>query len=158
MAVRPEKGPPKAPEASHTSHFTPKVGRAAKTSLQSTADGSGRTQDLIVAAACFHAAALSRCLLRPRPKDDPVLPVTRFRLQPVAPTEAWTQDKPTSVVVEDLMTVYSKLFSTNSVADVTRRVKCCNISPLKSWSSFSVIACLGPPECDLVFVRSFCFS
>lgn len=86
MAVHlPEKrkGPPNAPEASDTVHFMLKVGRAAKTSLQSTAAGSARTQDLIVAAATLHAAAMNCRLLQRKVEDNPVLSVTRFRLQPV---------------------------------------------------------------------------
>lgn len=118
-----EKGPPNAPEASDTFHFILKVGRAAKTSLQSTAAGSGRIQDLIVVPASFHAAAMNRCLLQRRVKDNPILAGTRFRLQPVASTEAWRQDNCTSIVAEDLMTVYTKLFSTRSVIDVMCGVK-----------------------------------
>lgn len=127
-----EKGPPKAPEASDTFHFMLKVGGAAKTSLQSTAAGSGRIQALIVATASFHAAVMNRCLLQRRVKDNPILSVTRFRLQPVASTKMWRQDNRTSIVVEDLMTVYTKLFSTNSITDVMCRVKYYfNILPLK---------------------------
>lgn len=127
-----EKGPPNTPEASDTFHFTLKVGRSAKTSLQSTTAGSGRTQDLIVAPPSFHAATMNRCLLQRRAKYNPILSVTRFRLQPVAATETRRQDNRTCIVVEDLMTVYSKLFSTRSASDVMCWHKHdFNISPLK---------------------------
>lgn len=106
---REEKGPPNTPEASDTSHFMLKVGRAAKTSLQSAAAGSGSTQDLIVAPASFHAAAMNRCLLQPRVNDHPVLSVTRFRLQPPPPRRR--QDNGTATVKEDLMTAYTNLFT-----------------------------------------------
>lgn len=98
---------------------TLKVSRAAQASLQSTAAGSGRTQALIVAPASFHAAAVNRCLLQRRVKDNPILSVTRFRLQPVAAAEMWRQDSQClycSGGINDF--VYSKLFSTHSFVDL----------------------------------------
>lgn len=84
-----EKGPAKAPEASDAVAL--KVSRAAQTSPQSN-DGRKwtHTSPHCWPPASFHAAAMNRCLLPRRVKDNPILSVTRFRLQPVASTETWT--------------------------------------------------------------------